>query len=491
VEAEPTEVEVHLRRATPRFDVVGLPDAAGREARDRVRSAIVASGYKFPSGALVVNLAPAGTPKVGAGHDLPIAVGILAAAGLIRRGRLENYLLFAELALDGRLRPVRGAFLVAATARARGFQGVVAAPGNGAEAALATRLPVYAPTSLAEAVLFLSGRGELEPVEPRPAGIAQGLARDFVEIKGQGSVKQAAVIAAAGAHNLLLIGPPGSGKTLTAERFPDLLPPLERAAALQVARIRSAAGLPIHDLPRRRPMRAPACTASSAGVLGGGNPPQPGEVSLAHHGVLFLDEFPHFRGDVLESLRQPLENGEVTLSRAGAHVSFPSRFQLIAAMNPCPCGHAGTSRCRCTPPVRARYVRKISGPLLDRIDLRVHVRAVPFKELQDEKPGASTAEMRAEVARARAAQSRRFNRTLGGAARTNATIRPGELDRWCRLDAAGLALLEDASRAGKITARGIARVRRVGRTIADLEGADQITSEYVLTAMGYRWDPED
>jgi magnesium chelatase family protein len=339
VDGEATEVEAHLRGQQPRFDVVGLPDAAGREARDRVRSAILASGYAFPRGRLVVNLAPAGTRKSGAVHDLPVALALMAAAGTLPRATLDSVLVFGELALDGRLRPVPGAFLLAATARARGLDSLLVPQGNGHEAALATDLPVRAAADLAEVVTYLAGVGELPEVERRPAGHGRSARpeRDFAEVRGQEAVKRALVVTAAGGHNTLLVGPPGAGKTLLSERFPDVLPPLDREEALEVARVRSATGLPVPALPHVRPLRSPSCGASAAGVLGGGNPPRPGEASLAHRGVLFLDELPQFRGDLLEGLRQPMESGEITVSRAGAHLTFPARFQLLAAMNPWRC----------------------------------------------------------------------------------------------------------------------------------------------------------
>jgi len=484
VDGEATEVEVHLRHGEPRFDVVGLPDAAGREARDRVRSAIVASGYHFPGGRLLVNLAPAGTRKVGPAHDLPIAVGILAADGALPQEAIESHLLFGELALDGRLRPVSGAFLLASTAAARRLGGLLVPSANGAEAALASDAAVRPASTLADAVMFLAGRRDLPPVGPAPTERRISAARDFVEVRGQESVKRALVVAAAGGHNALLVGPPGAGKTLLAERFPDVLPPLERDEALEVARIRSAAGVPVHDLPTVRPLRSPYCGASAAGVLGGGNPPKPGDASLAHRGVLFLDELPQFHADVLDGLRQPLESGEVSVSRAAGHLTFPSRFQLLAAMNPCPCGHGRGAHCRCTPLARERYWRRLSGPLLDRIDLRVYVPPVPFAALRDARPGASTAEMAAEVAGARAAQRRRL-----GPIRLNASIRPGELRKWCAVGGQAETLLEKASATGTLSARGVGRVLRVARTIADLAGSDALVEAHVLEALRWRVEP--
>jgi magnesium chelatase family protein len=484
VDGEPTEVEVHLRNGEPRFDVVGLPDAAGREARDRVRSAIVASGYRFPTGRVLVNLAPAGTRKVGPAHDLPIALGILAADGVLPQAALESQLLFGELALDGRLRPVAGAFLLASTAAARRLDGIIVPAANGPESALAARAPVRSVPTLTDAVLLLAGRLDVRPVGPSSPERRAQPPRDFGEVKGQEAVKRALVVAAAGGHNALLVGPPGAGKTLLAERFPDILPALDRDEALEVARIRSAAGIPVHDLPTQRPLRSPYCGASVAGVLGGGNPPRPGDASLAHRGVLFLDEFPQFHVDVLDGLRQPLESGEISVSRAAGHMTFPSRFQLLAAMNPCPCGMGSGPRCRCTPVARQRYWNRLSGPLLDRIDLRVHVPAVAFAALRDARVGLTSAEMAATVFAARDVQTARF-----GGSRLNALIRPGELRKWCKVDAAAERLLEQASAAGTLSARGVGRVLRVARTIADAAEHEAISEANVLEALRWRVEP--
>ncbi|MCE9634370.1 MAG: YifB family Mg chelatase-like AAA ATPase [Planctomycetes bacterium] len=488
VDGEATDVEVHLRQGNPRFDVVGLADTAAREARDRVRSALVQSGYRFPEGRVLVNLAPAETPKSGAGHDLPMAIAILLADRVLPPDAGVGWLMFGELALDGRLRPVRGAFLVASTAERRGLAGIVAPQGNGAEAALATGLPVYAPETLAEAVRFLAGEAAIDASVPAVPCAARPSRRDFAEVHGQEAVKRALVVAACGGHNVLLVGPPGSGKTLLAERFADLLPPLEREQAIDVARIRSAAGLPVDGLPSTRPFRAPSCSASLAGVTGGGQPPRPGEITLANHGVLFLDELPQFRPDVLESLRQPLESGLVTLSRASGHVTFPSRFQLLTAMNPCPCGFgAGTPRCTCTPPAVQRYLSRISGPLIDRIDLRVPVPAVPYAALRSGRASRGTDSMASEVTAGREVQRHRF-----GGPRLNATMSPREMAQHCGVTPAAEKHIENAAATGRLSARGIGRVLRVARTVADLAGAagggtpDRIDEAHVLEVLRWR-----
>jgi magnesium chelatase family protein len=483
IDGIPTEVEVQLRRGPGRFDVVGLPDAVGREARDRVRSAIVTSGYPFPDGNVLVNLAPAGTRKAGAGHDLPLALAVLAARGVVSRVELGRALVFGELALDGRVRPVRASFLLAATAKPGGRAEVIVAEGNAREAALATDLPVRGVRTLREAVQHLNRTGRLPPVEAEEARVRTGTRGDFDDVRGQRQVKQALTVAAAGRHNVLLVGPPGCGKTLSAARFPDLLPALSREEALEVARLRSAAGLPVRGLPTRRPFRSPSCGASGPGILGGGNPARPGEVSLAHHGVLFLDEAPHFRGDVLEGLRGPLEDGVVGISRVGSHVRLPARFQLLLAMNPCPCGHGSGPKCSCTPRARDTYTRRISGPVLDRIDLRVVVPAVRYEDLEGAGDGNGTDAMRARVLAARAIQHRRL-----GNGRLNASMGRAEIEAFCRPDRKAAAELQRACDGGSLSARGVARVQRVARTIMDVGGDDSpvLGRAAVLQALGWR-----
>ncbi len=490
IDGIPTEVEVQLRSGPGRFDVVGLPDTVGREARERVRSAIVSSGYPFPDGNILVNLAPAGVRKVGAGHDLPVALAILAANGVLPRSALERALVFGELALDGRVRAVRAAFLLAATAVERRREEVMVALGNAREAALATDVRVLAVETLREAVAHLNGLCLLQPVVPDPTPPVPARRLDFADVRGQSQVKRALIVAAAGNHNVLLVGPPGCGKTLSAARFPDLLPPLSRSEALEVARLRSAAGLAVDGLPTRRPFRSPSCGASAPGVLGGGNPARPGEVSLAHRGVLFLDEAPHFRSEVLEGLRGPLEDGSVSISRVGSHVTLPARFQVLLAMNPCPCGFGSGPRCACTPRARDHYLRRISGPVLDRIDLRVIVPAVRFDDLQKRASGEGTDVMQAAVARVRQIQAARL-----GAGRMNASMSQAELEEWCRPLPDARSELRTACDSGALSARGVTRVLRVARTVADIAGktGPEVDRGAVLLALGWRVarDPDE
>ncbi|MEM6458105.1 MAG: YifB family Mg chelatase-like AAA ATPase [Planctomycetota bacterium] len=484
IEPLPCEVEVDVAEdGLPKTTVVGLPDAAVKESVERVRSAIVNSGYPFPMARLLVNLAPADIKKEGPVYDLPIAVGLLRAAQVLRPGAGKGLVFAGELALDGRLRPVRGAINLSLLARRRGAPGVVVPTENAEEAAAVEGVEVYPADSLASVVGFLNGAHEIEAT--RPVEVDDDLAAaaiDFAEVRGQEAVKRALVVAAAGGHNIAMIGPAGTGKSMCARALPGILPPLSRDEALEVTRIYSAVGQvpPGRSLITTRPFRGPHHTASAVAVIGGGTIPRPGEVSLAHHGVLFLDETPEFPRAVLETLRQPLEDGEVTIARAHGSVRFPARFMLVAAMNPTPKGSASPDEAG----QRAmdKYLGKLSGPLIDRMDLHVEVPAVDYDRLAGKRTGPGTAELRAQVIAARAVQTERN----GGPLRTNRVLRGSELDELAALDGAGRALLKEAMTGLGLSARAYDKVRRVARTIADLEASETVVAHHVAEAVQYR-----
>jgi len=489
VDGVPVEVEVRISSQLPRTDIVGLPEAAVRESAARVRAAITAIGHSFPDRRVTVNLAPASLRKSGAGLDLPIAVGVLAASAAVPGERLEKLLLAGELALDGRLRPVRGALALVLAAREAGCARVVLPAANAAEGAVAPGIEVLAANGLADVAAYLvSGRGLSRA---RPVAVAPRAAPlpDLRDVRGQERAKRALEVVAAGGHALFLRGAPGSGKTMLARRLPGLLPPLDFEEALDVTRIHGAAGLLGGEpIARRRPFRAPHHTASPAGLLGGGNPPRPGEVSLAHRGVLFLDELPEFDRRCLEALRQVLESGEIALARARHTCVFPARVQLVAAANPCPCGWlgSGTRDCRCDELTVARYSRRISGPLLDRIDLHVGVRPVPWRELDHRHAGDDTARVRARVAAARARQAERAGEC---GASTNALVPDAALDTVARATPDARALLGRAVDGLGLSARAARRLLRVARTIADLRGDAETGPEAMAEALGYRPEP--
>ena len=484
-------VEVSLNRGVM-YHLTGLGDTAVRESKDRISAAMQYSGYHFPIADITVNMAPADLKKEGSGFDLPLAIGILAANENIPSNHLHEFMLVGELSLDGTLQPVKGALPIAIRARAEHFKGLIVPEDNVREAAVVNKLEVYGMKNLFDVIQFLSDKQDFKPtiVDTRKEFYKNQSNYDFdyADVRGQENVKRALEVAAAGGHNLIMIGPPGSGKSMMAKRLPSILPPLTLAESLETTQIHSIAGKLNKgtSLIAQRPFRSPHHTISEVALVGGGSNPMPGEISLAHNGVLFCDELPEFNKHTLEVLRQPLEDRIINISRSKYSIEYPCSFMFIASMNPCPCGYYGdpTHHCVCTPGQIQKYMNKISGPLLDRIDIQCEIQAIPFKDLSKAEPGESSAQIRERVMKARAIQTERFKDSK--LIHCNAQMTDRMIHQYCELDAETLNILQTAMERLNLSARAYSRILKVARTIADLEGSERVQSQHIAEAVGYR-----